>query len=74
MAPSPAVIAVQHSGPGSASKKPWYLRWWAITAAVLDIAEAGHAVVQHDALQQPREHLLVNGTHHPDHVLTLNIG
>ena len=33
--PSRAVMAVQPVGASSASKKPWYLRWWAITAAVL---------------------------------------
>jgi hypothetical protein len=33
--PSPAAVAMQPAGASSASKKPWYLRWWAITAAVL---------------------------------------
>lgn len=33
--PGPAVAMVQPSGSRSASKKPWYFRWWVITAAVL---------------------------------------
>ena len=33
--PNPAAMAVQPAGASSAPKKPWYLRWWAITAAVL---------------------------------------
>lgn len=33
--PSPAAMAVRAAGASSASKKPWYFRWWAITAAVL---------------------------------------
>lgn len=33
--PGPAVTTVQPAPASSASKKPWYFRWWAITAAVL---------------------------------------
>ena len=33
--PASAVTMVQPAGAISASQKPWYFRWWAITAAVL---------------------------------------
>lgn len=34
-APGPAFPAVQSEAMKAAAKKPWYFRWWAITAAVL---------------------------------------
>ena len=33
--PGPAAAMGQPAGASAASKKPWYFRWWAITAAVL---------------------------------------